>query len=159
MTRIVFTAAALALLAASAEARTITVRSSECQRLVQHADTTDATYTPGVDVRGKAVAPADLDGGASIVMPEAIDIQIGVDLADRLGIVDRAPGTPRDRATRQALPYEGKVPLGTITVRGQDVFWNGEKMLPHDQVLMAEACRLSLTRPGAGPVRPERKPE
>jgi len=148
----------LILLAGAAEARTITVRGTECQRLVQHAATNDAAYTPGVDVKGRAVAPADLDGGSNFTLPEAIDIQIGVDLADRMGLTDRAPGTPRDQAVRKVLPYEGKVPLGTITVRGQDVFWNGERMLPQDQVLLAEACRLAGTTPG-GATLPARKPE
>jgi hypothetical protein len=149
------------VVASNANAATMTVRGAECQRLVQHAVTNDATYTPGVDVRGKAVAGADLDGGASIALPEAIDIQIGVDLADRLGLnaaQNTTPATPRDQAMRKVMPYEGKVPLGTITVKGQDVFWNGERMLPQDQVLLTEACRISMTTPG-GSSLPGRKPQ
>ncbi len=146
---------------ASAHASTITVRGSECQRLVQHASTNDATYTPGVDVRGRAVAPADLNGGTNIALPEAIDIQIGVDLADRLSRRDaknRSSSSAQSQVARKALPYEGKVPLGSITVKGQDVFWNGEQMLPQDQVLLTEACRLSMTKPG-GSTLPPSKPE
>jgi hypothetical protein len=139
----------------SAQARTITVRATECQRLVQHASTNNAAYTPGVDVRGKAVAPADLDGGSNMIVPEAIDIQIGVDLADRMGLQDSAVGAD---AKRKVLPYEGKVPLGTITVKGQDVFWNGERIVPQDQVLLAEACKLSMTPPSDPPL-PSRKPQ
>lgn len=156
-----FALAALSLvLVTQAQARTITVRGSECQRLVQQASTNGAAYTPGVDVRGKAVAPADLDGGANIVLPEAIDIQIGVDLADRLAVLGAksSGNSPRDQAMRKAMPYEGKVPLGTITVKGSDVFWNGERMLPQDQVLLAEACRLSMTASGPQAL-PGRKPE
>jgi hypothetical protein len=159
MTRIFATVLLLAALPTAAHARTITVRGSECQRLVQQASTTSATYTPGVDVRGKAVAPADLDGGANLRLPEAIDIQIGVDLADRLGVLaSKSKGGARDQAVRQAMPFEGKVPLGTITVKGQDVFWNGERLLPQDQVLLTEACRLSITTPGSATL-PARKPE
>jgi hypothetical protein len=159
MTRIVATTLVLLMLPGLAQARTITVRGSECQRLVQQASTTSATYTPGVDVRGKAVAPADLDGGANLKLPEAIDIQIGVDLADRLGVLaSKSKGGARDQAVRQAVPFEGKVPLGTITVKGQDVFWNGERLLPQDQVLLTEACRLSITTPGSATL-PARKPE
>jgi hypothetical protein len=159
MCRILATLFLLAALPTAVQARTITVRGSECQRLVQQASTTSATYTPGVDVRGKAVAPADLDGGSNLILPEAIDIQIGVDLADRLGVLaSKSKGLARDQAVRQAMPFEGKVPLGTITVKGQDVFWNGERLLPQDQVLLTEACRLSMTTPGK-PSVPARKPE
>ena len=161
MTKIILSMLIVPLLvAATAEASTITVRGAECQRLVQHASTNDATYTPGVDVKGKAVAPADLDGGSSIALPEAIDIQIGVDLADRLALKaakNTTPATPRGQAVRKAMPFEGKVPLGTITVKGQEVFWNGEPMLPQDQVLLTEACRLSMTT-GTGAL-PTRKPQ
>ncbi|MDX2142444.1 MAG: hypothetical protein SFV19_03730 [Rhodospirillaceae bacterium] len=158
MARIVLNLLAMIISTVSAaQASTLTVRASECQRLVQHASTNDATYTPGVDVRGNAVAPADLDGGSIIALPESIDIQVGVDLADRLGIVDRTKGTPRDQATRKVMPFEGKVPLGTLTIKGQDAFWNGERMLPQDQVLLTEACRLSLTSGQAG--LPTRKPQ
>ena len=149
------------VLAFNANATTMTVRGSVCQRLVQHAATNDATYTLGVDVRSKAVAPADLDGGSSIALPEAIVIQICVDLADRLGLSaakGTTPPTPRDQAMRIVMPFEGKAPLGTITVKGQDVFWNGERMLPQDQVLLTEACRLSMTTPG-GSKLPGRKPQ
>ena len=135
------------VLAFNANATTMTVRGSVCQRLVQNAATNDATYTLGLDVRSKAVAPADLDGGSSIALPEAIVIQICVDLADRLGLSaakGTTPPTPRDQAMRIVMPFEGKAPLGTITVKGQDVFWNGERMLPQDQVLLTEVCRLSM---------------
>lgn len=156
---------AISLVALPAWAETITVRGTECQRLVQHASTNSATYTPGVDVRGKAVAPADLDGGSNIAMPDSIDIQIGVDLADRLGrrdakkgITSTQPNQGQNTAVRKVTPFEGKVPLGTISVKGQDVFWNGERMLPQDQVLLTEACRLSMTTPGGNKIPPS-KPE
>ena len=56
------------------------------------------------------------------------------------------------------MPFEGKAPLGTITVKGQDVFWNGERMLPQDQVLLTEACRLSMIT-SEGSILPGRKPQ
>ncbi len=161
MTKLYLALMALALVAEPAQADTVTVRGSECQRLVQHASTNSATYTPGVDVKGRAVAPADLDGGTNIQLPEAIDIQIGVDLADRMGLKaskGAVTANPGQSAVRKVMPFEGKVPLGTITVKGQDVFWNGERMLPQDQVLLTEACRLSMTSSG-GSTLPGRKPQ
>lgn len=148
------------LLAVSAQAETITVRGSDCQRLVQSHAPGGADYVPGVDVSGKPVASADVGGGYNMTLPEAIDIQIGVDLADRLARRDAKkanPPTPDAQLQRKVLPYEGKVGLGTLTIRGQEAFWNGEPLLPRDQALLAEACRKSMTTGGAA--LPTRKPQ
>jgi len=137
------------------------VRGSDCQRLVEHHKPGAADYVPGVDVSGKPVVSADVGGGYNMGLPEAIDIQIGVDLADRLGRRDAKrtnPQTPESQIQRKVMPYEGKAALGTLTVKGQDVFWNGERMLPQDQVALAAACRQSLTT-GAGGALPTRKPQ
>lgn len=129
-------------------AETIVVRSSECRQLVQSHAPGAADYQPGVDVRGKAVAPADVGGGYGLAMPDAIDVQIGIDLADRLS---RRAG----ESQRKVLPYEGKAPLGTLTIKGQEASWNGQRLMPADQAALAEACRQSLDH---GPL-PTRKPQ
>ncbi|MBL8643913.1 MAG: hypothetical protein JNK21_08260 [Rhodospirillaceae bacterium] len=144
------------LFAAPAAAETIVVRGADCQRLVQSHKPGGADYVPGVDVSGKPVVSADAGGGYNMTLPEAIDIQIGVDLADRLARRD-ARRTPDSQLQRKVLPFEGKVPLGTLTIKGQEAFWNGERMLPQDQVALAEACRQSLTTTG-GSTLPARKP-
>ncbi|RMD62947.1 MAG: hypothetical protein D6826_06185, partial [Alphaproteobacteria bacterium] len=59
---------------------------SDCARLVKHVPAPDVAYRPGVDVRGRPVTPADVDGGVSIAVPETIEIPIKVDLQDRFGL-------------------------------------------------------------------------
>jgi len=147
MTKIVLKTAALVLLATSAHAETIAVRSSACQQLVHSHTPGGADYQPGVDVRGNAVAPADVGGGYDMKLPETIELQIGVDLADRLA---RREG----EAQRKVMPFEGKAPLGTLSITGTEAFWNGRPLQQQDQDLLAEACRESLDR---GPL-PTRKP-
>ncbi|MCB2108818.1 MAG: hypothetical protein KDE14_14005 [Rhodobacteraceae bacterium] len=72
-------------------------------------------------------------------MPDTIDIAIGIDLADRMGL--RA----RDQAsTRPVLPYEGKAPLGTLSIRGNQVFWDGKILARQDVAAIAQACRDKL---------------
>jgi hypothetical protein len=142
--------ALVALTACPARAETISVSSADCRRMVEHKADSDVAFTPGVDVRGRPVAPADVGGGMAPVVPEWIDIQIGIDLADRLGRRDsRNSQTP---ATRRVMGFEGKAPLGILSIKGNEAYWNGERLLPQDQVLLAEACRQSLA------VLPEAKP-
>jgi opacity protein-like surface antigen len=149
----------------SAFAETIVVRGSDCNRLVQSHKPAGADYVPGVDVSGKPVVSADVGGGYNMTLPETIDIQIGVDVADRLARRDaKKKGTAEKDLQRKVLPYEGKVALGTLSIKGNEAFWNGERMLPQDQVALAEACRQSMTTgkqgalPTAKPSTPKPKP-
>jgi len=140
----------------AARAETVTLSTGDCKKLVQHVPADDVTYKPGVDVRGKPVAPADLGVGYDMQIPEEINIQIGIDLADRLALRDaRRQGGAA--TTRKVMPYEGKAPIGTLTIKGNDAFWNGERIAAQDEALLAEACRQGLT--AAGVTLPTRKPE
>ena len=135
----------------STHAETITLVASDCQRLVRHIPADDVTYKPGVDVRGNSVAPADLSGGYSIGIPEDIHIEIGIDLADRLGLRENlcSGGNPNSPVVRKVLPYEGKAALGLVTIKGNDVFWDGERIAPQDELILAEACRQGMEEAGA----------
>ncbi len=156
-------AASVALLIGYAQSETISLAASDCQRLVRHVPADDVAYTPGVDVRGKSVAPADLGGGYGISIPEDIHIEIGIDLADRLGLREGRihNGDPSDQVVRKVLPYEGKAALGLVTIKGNDVLWNGERIAPQDEVILAEACRQSLEEMGGSlpTVKPALPPE
>ena len=102
-------------------------------------------------MRGKPVAPADLPGGPTIDLPEFIEIPITVDTAQRLG-----RGEPGNiLGSRRGL--EGKAALGTLTVKGNDLFWNGKQIQSQDEIFMAESCRSSLRARGI--VLPEAKPQ
>jgi len=63
---------------ASAAAETvIRIPRADCARLVEHRSAPDVAYKPGVDVRGKKVAPADLPGSnAAIKAPKQVEIEI-----------------------------------------------------------------------------------
>ena len=74
--------------AEAAESKAVTLSKAACARLVQHVPADDVTYKPGVDARGRPVVPADLGGGPTIAIPDEINIQIGIDLADRLALRD-----------------------------------------------------------------------
>lgn len=145
----------LVLLLASAAAPavaadTVTISTADCRRLVAHVPAPGVAYQPGVDVRGKAVVPADLNGSSSLDLPDVIEIPLTVDVARRLGAAEQGDVLKSRRG------LEGKTALGTLTVKGNDLFWNGKQLQSQDEVLMAEACRSSLRARGI--VLPEPKP-
>jgi hypothetical protein len=145
MRLMVFTMVA-ACTAGLAHAEQLTVTTSDCKRLVRHVPADDVTYKPGVDVRGNAVAPADIGGGYNMEIPEEIHIDIGIDLADRLTLRDqrRAGEDAPNNVTRKVLPYEGKASIGLVTIKGNETYWNGQRITPQDELLLAEACRQGL---------------
>ncbi|MHB1206148.1 MAG: hypothetical protein ACYCZX_11295 [Rhodospirillaceae bacterium] len=141
--------------AAAQAAESVPLSVADCQRLVRHQPRADVEYKPGVDVHGKAVVPADLGGGYQMQLPETIDIQIGIDLADRLALRDsrRAQGNKRSNprgqgVQRKVMPFSGTAPLGMLSVRGNDLYWNDEPLAPQDEALLASACTQGLNKAG-----------
>lgn len=62
---------------ASAAETVIRIPRADCARLVEHRSAPDVAYKPGVDVRGRKVAPADLPGSnAAIKAPKQVEIEI-----------------------------------------------------------------------------------
>src|SRR5215510_12988307 len=79
---------ALALGGASESAaaeQTIRIARTDCDRLVEYVEPPGVAYQPGADVNGQPVAPADLDGGWQMRLPDYISIDITRDLPDRFG--------------------------------------------------------------------------
>ena len=68
---------------------TVTINEADCSRLVTHMSSSDVSYTPGVDVHGNAVVPADLNAQTQIKVPDVISIPVTIDLASNLGVTTR----------------------------------------------------------------------
>lgn len=145
---------AFAAAAPAVAAETVTISTADCRRLVAHAPAPGVAYQGGVDVRGKAVVPADVNGSAAIDLPEIIEIPLTVDVARRLKGDGGAAESGDILKSRRGI--EGKAALGALTIKGNDAFWNGRPLQSQDEILMAEACRSSLRARGI--VLPEAKP-
>lgn len=66
---------------AFAEKVPVTVSREFCHQLLTEAvSSADVAYTPGVDVHGVSVAPADLGGGFQIKVPDKVTLPIEVDV-------------------------------------------------------------------------------
>ena len=142
-----------------AQNQTASISVSDCQRIVSHKPNADVEYKPGVDVHGKPVVPADVGGGYGMTLPETIDIQIGIDLADRLALRDSRNAAQKGARppVRKVMPFAGYAPLGTLSVRGSDLYWNDQRLQPQDEALLASACRQGFDAKGI--VLPTEKPE
>lgn len=88
----------------------------ECRILPEHKAANDVTYKPGVDVRGKAVVPADINADPMGISTQTVVVPLTVDLAKRLQNQNIA-----------GLEMEGTLgfleiaPSGRITYNGQDL--------------------------------------
>lgn len=129
--RTVYTMAAVTMIAVGgfashAAAQQTVVSKRDCQHLVHHVPAPDVAYRPGVDVRGRKVAPADLPG-SGLSLPREIDIPITIDFAERYGFDGKGVSAEKT--------------LGRVTVRGGQAYWNGAPLGSADQARIAQACR------------------
>ena len=118
---------------AAAYAADTTLSPAFCNQLVKHTASADVAYQPGVDVHGNAVAPADLPGSPQMKLPDQMKIPLTVNLAKTLNL------------NTNAYPYNQlgqgtEAPLGTLTVEGDKVFFNGQPLNDAQQDQLAVLC-------------------
>lgn len=130
--RMILALTAFVALGLAPAAGAVTVKRSDCVRIVRHAPAPDVAYQPGVDVNGNPVAPADIDGAIKVEPLSEIGIPITVDLQERFGI----PGNP-------AL-YEGEAHVGTVTFDDESAFFNGQRLATDSDADLVAACRDAL---------------
>lgn len=103
-----------------------------CRALVKHTPAADVAYQSGVDARGKPVVPADLDGQPRLDLPEEIVLPITADMFKLLGL-------DQSKFPFQAM-QRNDIYLGTLTVRGEQLFWNGKPLSDAQQDNLAVLC-------------------
>lgn len=103
---------------------------SVCQYLPRHRPAPDVEYTPGVDVKGRPVAPADLPGSAGTAVPmERFDIPVTLNFARRMGFAVPSGGLP------------GGADVGTLTLNGNRLFFNGQPIGGPSEAQLYALCR------------------
>jgi hypothetical protein len=125
-------AACLLAAAAPAWAQKTTITGVDCRKLVRHQPAPDVAYKPGVDVKGRKVAPADINDAPQIKVPEVITFDAAVDLR-RFGIPNSSP------------LFQPNVGIGRVDVQ-QDgrVFFNGERLGNPEVAALEEFCQAQL---------------
>jgi hypothetical protein len=128
-------AACLVFAAAPAWAQKVTITGVDCRRLIRHQPAPDVSYKPGVDVKGRKVAPADINDAPQIRVPETITFDAAIDLR-RFGIPAASP------------LFQPNVTVGRVDVQ-QDgrVFFNGERLGNSEIAALEEFCRAELKQP------------
>ena len=121
------------------------ISDDDCRRLIRHSPSADVAYQPGVDVRGKAVAPANLNanepgGQPELIMPRFVLIPIEVDLFDRFGL-------PPDGETYEADAFIGEVTVDLVT---GEAFFNGQPLQDEAQAELAARCREGIRNRSGG---------
>ncbi|NIA67288.1 hypothetical protein HBA54_01645 [Pelagibius litoralis] len=124
------------LTVAAADEPYLTISAADCAALTRHLPADDVTYQAGVDVRSKAVAPADLgandpSGGGGITLPQAVIIPIEVDLFDRFGI-------PANGVNFKADAFIGEV---TVDLASGQAFFNGQPLQSEAEAELAARCQ------------------
>ncbi len=109
----------------------VVISSRICAALGADATVPGAEYEPGIDVNGKAVAPADLPASAPALRLDNFPIEIRKDLAGSFG-VPAAGGA-----------YGAKALLGYVTVRGNEAYFNGRPLAADQRGALIDACRKS----------------
>lgn len=115
----------------------IEITRADCSRLVKHVPAPDVAYQPGVDVHGKPVAPADLDGGYQVALPRVVRIPITVLLEDRFGI-------PANSVLYKA---EAEIGVAEIDLVDGRVTFNGRDLATAEAQALSAACQEYLRTP------------
>ena len=114
--------------------RTSAIDPAACRNLVAATPGANVAYQPGVDVRGNAVAPADLAGSVSpIQVPTRIDIPLTFNLAQTLHL-----NTNQYPVNTLGAGTEGYI--GTLTVDGDKTYFNGQPLSDAQQENLAVLC-------------------
>jgi hypothetical protein len=139
----------------------VTIDAATCRRMVRHVPDPDVTHRPGVDVRGRPVAPADLHDYSAFeaMVPDTATFHVVLDPFEGTGVA-----TPRGiESPGMVLGTVGyDIARGTFTVNGRPVTTGQEDAL-------RRACIRGLSgrvAPGGviyppgydGPRLPDRKP-
>jgi hypothetical protein len=104
-----------------------------CQALTKHTPEANVAYQPGVDVQGKAVAPADLASSNPLQMPSTINFPLTISLAKALKL------DPTQYPYNQ-LGSGTEASLGMITVEADRVSFNGKPLTDTQQDNLAVLC-------------------
>ena len=119
---------------ALAEDANLRMSRADCVRLVAHHPAPDVAYQPGVNVRGRKVAPAETGEDGGLQLSDDLLIPLEIRLFDRLGA---------DQPTAEA-----RVVIGTIELRAGRAYFNGQPLEDATAAELAAKCRAGLSGDG-----------
>lgn len=122
----------LAGFAAAPAMADVAVTRRDCDRMTEYQQPPGVEYQAGVNAHGEPVAPADLNGGYDIKLPETIVIPIELFIQDKYHI------------PANSTLFHAKAEIGTVTVHGDRVYFNGQELSDPEERALADLCRQQL---------------
>lgn len=113
------------------------ISSDACQAIQGHTPDASVAYVPGVDVDGRAVAPADLPDSGSLTMSEQ---DIAIDLRVPLSQFFAIP------AGLQPVIGDALIGVGQVTLRDGTPYLGDKRLTGPQQNALAQACAEALAR-------------
>lgn len=142
MSRLLFLVAALAVCGGPALAQQdaasqpvrIVITKTDCSRLIRHVPAPDVAYQPGVDVKGRAVAPADMPGSGADAIPGLLPdvLEIPLTIKPMQGATYAKRGSGDSQATLGTVRYD--MNKGTFT-------FNDRPLTSPEQEELSRACQ------------------
>jgi hypothetical protein len=120
--------AVLGATTAPAQAQMVTVSRQACDAITVHTPAPDVAYKAGEDVYGRKVASADVGGGSPVILPDEVQVNVGVDLDEKYGL--GAGGI-----------FESHAVLGKVTVKDGALYWNDKRIDSAEEHAILEACK------------------
>lgn len=126
-------------LAQQSEPVRIVITKTDCSRLIRHTPSADVAYKPGVDARGRAVAPADVPGSGAEAIPGLLPdvLEIPLSIKPMQGATYAKRGSGDSQATLGTVRYD--MAKGTFT-------FNDQPLGSPEQEELARACQKQGVR-------------
>lgn len=112
----------------------IAVLRRDCDRLVKYQQRSGVEYQAGINSHGQPVVPADIGGGYQIKLPETIFVPI-----ESLAIQDHFKLPP------DSVLWSAKAQLGMVTVKGDQVYYEGQLLGDEETAALEEFCRKHIS--------------
>ena len=125
--------------ALSSLAAPVSVSAAECRRAVAYVPAPDVAYKPGVDVHGKAVAPADLPGSQmDFVVPNTIKFNFSINPTN-YGLT----AAQAQQKSQLVTGNNSSLPVAAIAfdLARNQLTINGHPLTNGDQAALAAACQ------------------
>ena len=123
----------------SSLAAPVSVNGAACRRAVAYVPPPDVAYKPGVDVHGKAVAPADLPGSRmDFVIPETIQFNFSINPTN-YGLT----ATQAQQKSQLVTGNNSSLPVAAIAfdLARNQLTINGHPLTNSDQAALTAACQ------------------
>jgi hypothetical protein len=127
----------IASMTSRAAERTIAIARSDCELAVRYVAPPGVNYQPGVDVNGRPVVPADLDGDHRLHLPDSIPIFITEDVRNRFHV------------SRHSPLFDADAVVGIVELRLSDrrLTFNGVELSDPEANALAAMCRDATKSP------------